>query len=200
MTTQDFISSVLDWLLADPTHFVTAASAIAALTPTPAPNGILGKLYQIIDILALNILHAKELGTPNSGNATPSAAGAASVLPAPAPALVLLALGLAAALTACANPSPQKDVFEIRAAYDATVLVPMARYHALPVCGQTATLCKNAAVDAQLINADKAALAALNAAESAVRATPLADAATTVANAQTAISAAQSILTANDIH
>ena len=38
---------------------VTAASAIAALTPTPKDDRIIGKLYKIIDLLALNVGQAK---------------------------------------------------------------------------------------------------------------------------------------------
>lgn len=195
MTTQNFLSTILDWLLADPSHLVTTASAIAALIPTPASNSILGKLYQIVDILALNVLHAKEQGHSDSGNAAPSVAGTLSIIPASVTSAVLLTL----VLSACADQSPQKDVFEIRAAYDATVLAPMVRYHALPLCGQTAKICKDAAIDAQLINADTVALAALNAAETAVRATPGGDVSAVVADAQAAISAAQSILTTHGI-
>ena len=39
---------------------VTAASAIAAATPTPKDDQILGKIYRIIDLLAINIAKAKD--------------------------------------------------------------------------------------------------------------------------------------------
>jgi len=39
---------------------VTLASAIAALTPTPSKGSFLGKVYSIIDLLALNIGKAKQ--------------------------------------------------------------------------------------------------------------------------------------------
>lgn len=39
---------------------VSAASAIAAVTPTPKDDAIIGKLYKIIDILALNFGYAKQ--------------------------------------------------------------------------------------------------------------------------------------------
>jgi len=39
---------------------VAAASAIAALTPTPRDDLILGKLYRLLDALALNIGKAKD--------------------------------------------------------------------------------------------------------------------------------------------
>jgi hypothetical protein len=47
------------WLLA-PTVIVTLASLVAALTPTPRDDKILGKLYKIIEVLALNLGHAKD--------------------------------------------------------------------------------------------------------------------------------------------
>lgn len=39
---------------------VGAASAIAALTPTPRDDGLAGRLYKVIDVLALNIGFAKD--------------------------------------------------------------------------------------------------------------------------------------------
>ena len=44
------------------TAVVTLASAIAAITPTPAPGTFLAKLYALIDFAALNICKAKEKG------------------------------------------------------------------------------------------------------------------------------------------
>ena len=41
------------------TGVVTVASAIAALTPTPKDDGIVGKAYKIVDWLALNVGKAK---------------------------------------------------------------------------------------------------------------------------------------------
>ena len=41
---------------------VTLASAIAAVTPTPKEGTVLGKVYKIIDLLALNIGKAKDKG------------------------------------------------------------------------------------------------------------------------------------------
>ena len=198
MTSQAFLSTVLDWLLADPTHIVAAASGLAALIPTPPPASIAGKLYQIIDILALNILHAKEPGPlPPPGNdpKIPPAAGA-QLVPAPMAALVTLSL----CLSACANQTPQKDVFELRAAYDATVLAPLVRYHALPLCSQSSGICKSADIDAQLISADKNAKAALDAAEAVVLTNPATEDQEIVATAQAAIAMVQTILTTNGIH
>lgn len=62
MNTVQFINSIINWLLADPSHVVVAASALAALTPTPNPGTPLGKLYKALDLIALNFLHAKESG------------------------------------------------------------------------------------------------------------------------------------------
>lgn len=39
---------------------VGAASAVAAATPTPKDDNLVGKLYRVLDCLALNIGHAKE--------------------------------------------------------------------------------------------------------------------------------------------
>lgn len=39
---------------------VMAASAIAAITPTPKDDAMLKKIYKIIDVLAINIGKAKE--------------------------------------------------------------------------------------------------------------------------------------------
>lgn len=62
MNTIQFFQAVLNWLLADPSHLVVAASVIAAATPTPNPNTIGGKVYKILDTLALNVVHAKQTG------------------------------------------------------------------------------------------------------------------------------------------
>ena len=42
------------------TMAVTVASAIAASTPTPKDDEWIGKLYKLIDLLAVNIGKAKE--------------------------------------------------------------------------------------------------------------------------------------------
>ncbi|MCP5433195.1 MAG: hypothetical protein H6923_07985 [Alphaproteobacteria bacterium] len=39
---------------------VTAASAVTALTPTPADDRWVGRLYRVIEMLALNIGRAKD--------------------------------------------------------------------------------------------------------------------------------------------
>jgi len=42
------------------TAIIAAASAIAALTPTPKDDTVIGKVYKIVDWLALNIFKAKD--------------------------------------------------------------------------------------------------------------------------------------------
>jgi len=42
------------------TAVVTAASAIAAITPTPKDDKIIGKLYKVIDLFAFNVGKAKD--------------------------------------------------------------------------------------------------------------------------------------------
>ena len=54
----------MSWLAANwivvLTSIVTIASAIAAITPTPADDAITGRLYKIVDALALNVGKAKD--------------------------------------------------------------------------------------------------------------------------------------------
>lgn len=42
------------------TAAVALASTVAAITPTPKDDAIVGKLYKLIDIVALNIGKAKQ--------------------------------------------------------------------------------------------------------------------------------------------
>ena len=44
------------------TSVVAAASAIAAVTPTPKPGSRWSKLYKLIDFAALNVGKAKDTG------------------------------------------------------------------------------------------------------------------------------------------
>lgn len=62
MTTVQFAQAIWTWLLADPAHVVVAFAAIAAFTPTPAPGTFLSKVYRVVDVFALNFLHAKSTG------------------------------------------------------------------------------------------------------------------------------------------
>jgi hypothetical protein len=57
-----WISAHADQIVGALTSIVTGASALAALTPTPKDDSIIGKLYKVIDFLALNIGKAKDKG------------------------------------------------------------------------------------------------------------------------------------------
>ena len=61
------MADILNWVLAHKsdlvailTGIVSVASAIAALTPTPKDDGIVKKVYGVIDMLALNVGKAKD--------------------------------------------------------------------------------------------------------------------------------------------
>lgn len=62
MNTPQFLISIYNWLMADPAHLVAAASLIAAVTPTPNPATPAGKAYKLLEMLAGNVLHAKDSG------------------------------------------------------------------------------------------------------------------------------------------
>jgi hypothetical protein len=60
---------ILQFIQTQPWYGVVAAvialaSAIAAITPTPAEGSTFGKLYKIVDLLALNFGKAKDTGKP----------------------------------------------------------------------------------------------------------------------------------------
>ena len=44
------------------TGLIATASAVAALTPTPKDDGIVKKLYKLVDLLALTVGKAKDKG------------------------------------------------------------------------------------------------------------------------------------------
>ena len=44
------------------TLIITVASIVAAITPTPKDDAWIGKLYKLVDLLALNIGKAKQRG------------------------------------------------------------------------------------------------------------------------------------------
>ena len=56
----DYILENKDAIFAVVTAVTAAASAIAALTPTPKDNTFVGKAYKIVDWLALNVFKAKD--------------------------------------------------------------------------------------------------------------------------------------------
>ena len=55
-----YLVSNVDSIVAALTAIVAAASAVAALTPTPADDSFVGKAYKIVDWLALNVGKAKD--------------------------------------------------------------------------------------------------------------------------------------------
>ena len=61
MTIFNYISDNLIDIISVLTAIVTAASAIAALTPTPADDSFIGKyIYPVVNWLALNVGKAKK--------------------------------------------------------------------------------------------------------------------------------------------
>jgi|TARA_R110002167_G_scaffold235673_1_gene440883 hypothetical protein len=56
----NYILENKDAIFAVVTAVIAAASAIAALTPTPKDNTFVGKAYKIVDWLALNVFKAKD--------------------------------------------------------------------------------------------------------------------------------------------
>ncbi len=135
MTSLQFLQSILDWLLADPAHVVLAASVIAAVTPNPDPNSVLGKLYRVVDILALNILRAKSPASiptvalttpvqPTSGQPSTSPADTtkqAGFARGVVPQIVLVILGAVGlcACTAAQNAFTQANTQVVQAAMGA---------------------------------------------------------------------------------
>lgn len=55
----EYIMNNWESMLVIATAVVTAASGIAALTPTPVDDGILLKVRKVLDVVALNIGNAK---------------------------------------------------------------------------------------------------------------------------------------------
>jgi hypothetical protein len=55
-----YIQENWESILAILSGIVATASAIAALTPTPKDDGWVKKLYQLLDLLALNVGKAKD--------------------------------------------------------------------------------------------------------------------------------------------
>ena len=53
----DIIVSIVTWV----TAIVTISSIIAARTPTPKDDIWIGKIYKLIDMLAINVGKAKEV-------------------------------------------------------------------------------------------------------------------------------------------
>ena len=56
----EYITENKEQLFGIITAVISAASAIAALTPTPKDDTIVGKVYKLVDWLALNVFKAKD--------------------------------------------------------------------------------------------------------------------------------------------
>ena len=56
----EFLKENWEGILAVLSGVIATASAVAALTPTPKDDGIVKKLYKLIDLLALNVGKAKD--------------------------------------------------------------------------------------------------------------------------------------------
>ncbi len=56
----EYITENKEQLFGIITAVIAAASAIAALTPTPKDDGLVKKIYKVIDFLALNVFNAKK--------------------------------------------------------------------------------------------------------------------------------------------
>ncbi|MBB4267369.1 hypothetical protein [Roseospira visakhapatnamensis] len=67
----DWIVTHWDDLLLIVTGLISVASAIAALTPTPADDRLVGALRRIVEALALNVGHARPAPPPPSASAPP---------------------------------------------------------------------------------------------------------------------------------
>ena len=55
-----YLVSNVEGILSALTAIVAAASAVAALTPTPTDDSLAAKAYKIVDWLALNVGKAKD--------------------------------------------------------------------------------------------------------------------------------------------
>jgi hypothetical protein len=56
----EYIRENWEGILAVLSGVIATASAVAALTPTPKDDGIIKKLYKLVDLLALNVGKAKD--------------------------------------------------------------------------------------------------------------------------------------------
>jgi hypothetical protein len=56
----EFIKENWEGIVAILTSTIAIASAVAAMTPTPKDDGIVKKVYKIVDLLALNFGKAKD--------------------------------------------------------------------------------------------------------------------------------------------
>lgn len=90
------------------------ASAIAAMTPTPKDDALLGKVYKVVEILALNFGRAKELPPiAKPAPATPKA-GAKKAAAKVKARTILMPILLSLALAACGTVDAVKQADQPR--------------------------------------------------------------------------------------
>ena len=58
----DLVMSNLDVIISTVTGIITIGSLVVAGTRTPDPSTVLGKLYKVVEIAALNFGKAKDTG------------------------------------------------------------------------------------------------------------------------------------------
>lgn len=85
MTTVEFFTSGYAWLMADWTHPIAAAAFFTAATPTPKPGTWMAKAYKVVDVVAVNVLHAKSTGVNTADLAAQVAAALAAQQPPTTP-------------------------------------------------------------------------------------------------------------------
>ncbi|MBF0325971.1 MAG: hypothetical protein HQL42_12995 [Alphaproteobacteria bacterium] len=108
----EFINLLLASILADPWGAIVNVVAVASLicfgTPTPDPSSRFGRLYRVIEFLALNFGHAKDQGGPARAN------GQRRLGPLPA---VLAAMLLSACAVTARPETNAQMVYAVEADY-----------------------------------------------------------------------------------
>ena len=64
---QATVTVVIERAVTFATALVTVASVVAAMTPTPRDDTVLGQLYKVLEILALNVGRAKDAPPNQAG-------------------------------------------------------------------------------------------------------------------------------------
>lgn len=62
----DLVTNPFGSIFSVVTTAVSLASAVAAITETPADDTVVGKIYRMVDLFALNIGRAKQLPKNNN--------------------------------------------------------------------------------------------------------------------------------------
>ena len=64
---QATVTVVIERAVTFATALVTVASVVAAMTPTPRDDTFVGKLYKVVELLAVNVGRAKETPPNRAG-------------------------------------------------------------------------------------------------------------------------------------